>query len=393
MTMSPNALKKKSIVCALLLTVSGAAMGWGCPAVVDSVWMVGMTAAETSITGGITAMTQSVSNARSVNLQQVQSALKVLAKQIGTSAEQEMATNVAAKQASANFQADLSTRKAVFNTMMDYNSATGQGFDPCGEIKRSQNVAVAIGEAATDMKEKVIREIDAAPGRFVTDQSVVVAQRLKDAKGLYCTADEAKAGLCGSAGSQAGKDVDASHFFTSFHQVSPQNDAKSAMLNNMYGVPYQAVSKDTFATPSGKSFLDAKRSEDAIRSVSQASMKSIQSWTEAKGDADNGSASVLDTLAKKVGTYAGGDNYAEWEKSKASQSERGLLVEYAKMMAAELYMLHADYQQQERMEAIVASLVVLQQRAASAQRGDNKVAAADTNDGPVRSATTAAKVK
>jgi hypothetical protein len=242
------------------------------------------------------------------------------------------------------------------------------------------------------MKEKVIREIDASPGRFVTDQGAVVAQRLKDAKTLYCTADEAKAGLCGTAGAEAGKDVDAANFFTSYNQTSPENAAKSAMLNNMYGVPYQAVSKDVMATPQGRSFLDAKRTEDAVRSVSQASLKSIQSWTESKGDSSNPSDSVLTTLAKKVNTYAGGDGYSDWELSKASQSERGLLVEYAKMMAAELYMLNADYQQQERVEAIVASLLALQQRAAAMQRGP-KVAGGDNSDASIRAANVASKVK
>jgi hypothetical protein len=385
--MMSDLLKKKAVVGIALLTVSGAAMGWGCPAVVDSVWQAGLAAAQVQVEGALTQMYASVSNTRSINLQRLQSALKVLAKQIDTSSEASAAMNTAAKQASANFQSDLSLRKQVFNTILDFDPATGQGYDPCGELKRSQNVAVAIGEAATDMKEKVVREIDAAPGRFVADPGAIVSARLKAAKGVYCTVDEAKAGLCGSPGAMAGKDVDASHFFTSFNQVSPQNDAKSAMLNNMYGVPYQTVGKETFATPAGKSFLEAKRTEDAVRSVSQASLKSIQSWTEAKGDVDNGSASVLDTLAKKVGTYAGGDNYASWEQGKTAQSERGLLVEFAKMQAAELYFQHLEYQQMERQEALVAAMV------ATAQRASSKTPIAGTNDAAVRAASTAAKVK
>jgi hypothetical protein len=366
---------QKATVCGVLLAVSGAAVATGCPAVMDAVWQAAMVTAGTTISTGITGLVESVSSARVLNLERMQSALRVLTKQIETTSNKQSAVDLGAKQATSSVMTALYQRKAVFNTMMDFNSATAQGFDPCGEVKRSQSVAVAIGEANNDMREKVLRELDTAPGRVVKDQGAVVSQRLKDAAELYCTADEVKAGVCANKSSLAGKDVDASHFFTSFSNRSDEGAAKSALLNNLYGVPYQAPPKEAANSVAGQAFFDAKRNEDAVRSVSQASMKAIQSWTESRGTGPNASDSVLDTLSKKIGTYTGGENYKAWEVSKTSQSERGLLVEYAKMKAAELYMLNAEYQQAERIEANMATLLALQVRA-TPSNGDSKAQAA-----------------
>lgn len=355
---------RKMIAAVVMLSASGFAASSGCPAVVDSVWEAGMTAAGTTIDAAIESMMQTISTTRANNLMRVQSALRVMTKQIDAASNKEIATNLAAEQATSGLAVELANRKAVFHTIMDYNVATGQGFDPCAEIKRSQDVAVAIGEANIDMTEKVIRELDAAPGKLTSNRSGMVAARMSQAKSVYCTADEVRMGLCGSVGAFAGKDVDSANFFKTAVVGTGDANAKSAMLNSMYGVPYQAITKQEAATPNGKAFLEAKRNEDAIRSVSQTSMKAIQSWTEERGTSTNKSDSVLEALGKKVNTYAGGDGYAEWEKSKTSQSERGLLVEYAKMAATELYMLHIEYQQLERIEANIATWQALSVRGA-----------------------------
>lgn len=369
-----NKTFQKTTICGVLLAVSGVAAATGCPAVIDSVWQKAIDAAEATISTGINSLVETVSTTRVLNLQRVQSSLRVLTKQIEVTSNKQAAVEIGAKQASANLMAAMSEHKAVFTTMMEFNPVSGQGFDPCGELKRSQNVAVAMGEASSDMREKVLRELDTAPGRFIQDRSAAISQRLKDTK-LFCTADEVKAGVCTTKSALAGKDVDASHFFTSFHNQSEEGAAKSALLNNLYGVPYQAPPKEAANSVAGQSFFDAKRYEDAVRSVSQASMKAIQSWTESRGSGSNISDSVLDSLSKKVGTYAGGENYQAWEADKVRQSERGLLVDYAKMKAAELYMLNAEYQQTERIGANFATLLALQVRATPSS-GDSRAQAA-----------------
>lgn len=375
---------KKSVVCVTLVSVCGIASGFSCPPVLDAVWQAAIASATSTIGAAVTAAGESIAAGNALNMERILSALRVATKQISVSTDKEITTDLNVRQAVSMAAADSATRKAMFNAIMDFNPATGQGVDPCGELSRSQTMAVSMSEASNDMREKVLREMDNAPGAFVADQGAILAKRIVDGKTKYCTADEVKAGVCSAVGPVAGKDVDAASFFTSAPVSSDQAAAKSAMLNYMFGVPYVAPNKDALSSASGKSFLDAKRSEDAYRSVSQASFKAIQSWTESRGTPEAPQPSVLDALAKKVGVYSGGDNYDAWEQGQASQTERGLLVQYAKMAAMELYLLHTEYQQTERIEANVSALYALRTRNSRSL---------DAAAGNARNATAQGKVK
>jgi len=352
-------IRKSALAVCLFGASSGVALGVGCPAVIDGIWQAGITASGTSISAAVTTAAESIASARVVNTQWVQSALRVLAKQIEVSGDKISVAELSSKQASAAFASELANRKAVYQTTMEYSPSSGQGYDPCGEVTRTQRIAVAIGEANSSVQERVLKEIDAAPGRVIGNQATVVAKRLVDARTTYCTEDEAKAGVCSAPGAMAGKDRDAAHFFTTYQVGTPEAEAKNAMLNNMYGVPPVAPTGDAAKSPTGQSFFATKRSYDAFRSISQATMKSIQSWTESRGSSGNALDSVLNTISKKVATYSGGENYKDWENQLAAQSEHGLLVELAKKRAFQLYMHNLEYQQFELIEANVAALVAL----------------------------------
>ena len=107
--------------------------------------------------------------------------------------------------------------------------------------------------------------------------------------------------------------------------------------------------------------MDQKRTTDAVGSVGMASLKTIQSWTEARGNSGGStdSQSVIDALSSKVDTYSGGTDYDNWAQAQASQSERGLLIELAKMMALDLNMGYMEYQSLERREASAAARLAL----------------------------------
>lgn len=377
-----NRTLKKSVVGATLLSFAGAVVASGCPAVVDSVWQAGLTSAGSTVAAAITGMVNAIGTERAANLMRVTGALKVLAEQINTSANTSNQQMLSAKQAAASVQADVYNYKAISKTLLDYDPITGQGYNPCVEQDRSKNLSVALGEASNDMQEKVIREIDAAPGAFVPSRAAVIAQRMKDASNLYCTASQVASGLCSTPGAMAGKDVDASNFFASAQGGTPQDNAKSALLNNMFGLPAVALPASAVATPVGQAFLDEKRTSDAINSVAQASLKTIQSYTASRssggGAAD--SQSVLDALGSKVDTYAGGADYDNWAAAQASQSERGLMIELAKMEALDLSMGYMEYQSEERREASEAAKLALLARRMS------------NSDGPAQAALARAKV-
>jgi hypothetical protein len=356
-----NRTWKKSVVGLTLLSFAGAVVASGCPAVVDSVWQAGLSSASGTITAAINGMVNAIGAERTYNLQRVTGALKVLAEQINSSGNNSNQTVLSAKQAAASVQTDIYNFKAISKTLIDFDPVTGQGYNPCNEEQLSKNIATALGEASNDMQEKVIREIDAAPGAFVPDRGAVVAARIKADQSLYCTPAEAKSGLCSTPGTMAGKDTDASNFFTTAQGGTPQDNAKSALLNNMFGLPYPAIPASAASTPAGQAFLDQKRTTDAIGSVAQASLKSVQAWTSsnsnAGGSTDN--QSVLDALSSKVDTYSGGGDYDNWAATQASQSERGLLIELAKMEALELQMGYMEYQSDERKEATEAARLAM----------------------------------
>lgn len=338
---------RKFLIGATVLAVTGSAVGAGCPAVVDSIWEAAMGKAAGAISLAIGSLVEAVSVERTANLMRLQSTIRVLAKQVEISGEKQSSTEVASKQAGANYMVELSNRKAVFETTMQYNATTGQGFDPCGETRRAQNVHAVAGEANAGISERVMAELDTAPGNLVGNQADVVARRLSNAQTLY-----------GPNGQLAGKDVDAGHFFTSAQVGSPEAQAKSALLNNMYGIPYQAPDKSAANSPAGKAFFEAKRTEDVYRSVGQASMKTVQSWTDSRA----GSSSAIDAISSKVGTYAGGNNYPQWEQAQTTQSERGLMIELARMRAFDLYLRNQESEQMARQEATLAALVAIRAR-------------------------------
>ncbi|MBN3729402.1 hypothetical protein [Burkholderia sp. Tr-20390] len=354
-----NRTFKKAVVSTVLLSVTGFSVAAGCPAVVDSAWQAGLTAAQSSIAIAVQGMAQGISVARALNLERIMGSIRVLNAQISATSNKSSQMNLSAKQASANVAVEISNRKAVMQAIADYSPQTGQGFDPCGEEQRSKNIAIALGEAANDMQEKVVRELDSAPGRFVADPSTVVAQRMQLAKSTYCTADEARAGLCSTPGAMAGKDVDGANFFTSAQVGSDSDNAKSALLNNMFGTPDIALNKNTAALPAGQAYMEQKRNKDAVASVAQSSLKTIQGWTSSRGGSGSDTQSVLDALSSKIGTYSGGENYDAWAQTLASQSQRGLLVSFSKMLATDLYVTYLNYQSGEREEAIAAARLAL----------------------------------
>lgn len=351
-------------VAAITLALAGTAAGIGCPPVVDSVWQAAMQAAQVAIVDEIkNTLVEKVTGVQTDNMKREESEMKKLAAQTAASGEKVAATQRAANEAEAMVAAEISNRKAMFEAVMDFNPQTGQGFDPCGEQARSKNIATAIGEANTAMQEKVVSEIDNAPGRFVKSPGDVIGRRIAVATTTYCSPDQARAGFCSQPGRLAGKDTDAAHFFATNPAGTPESQAKSDMLNLMYGVPAAAPNQTVAQSPTGIAYLEAKRTNDAYRSISQASFKNLQAWTEARnGGGGERSDSVVDSIADKVNTYAGGNNYLAWEKSRAAQSERGLLVDLAKMRAFALYLKNLEYQQYERIEANLAAMLAMRAR-------------------------------
>ena len=98
---------KKLVLGALILSVTGKAVADGCPPVIDPIWQSGMNTASGTLSSQIQFMEERVNKARALNLTRIQSALRVLTKQIEVSNDQQAATEIAAKHASANYMVEL----------------------------------------------------------------------------------------------------------------------------------------------------------------------------------------------------------------------------------------------------------------------------------------------
>lgn len=352
--------RRRAVAGILALVMSGTALGYGCPPVIDPIWQAAVQAAQQAINAAIKSSGNLISEQRAQGSKQIQSALGSLARQIKASADQQANTTIKSQQASADYASLVSDRGMIFRTAMQYDAVSGQGADPCGDVRRNLTVSAALAEAQGDLPARILREVDAAPGRLVTNSSAVVADRVSMSRGKYCTAQEQAQGLCSSVGAQAGLDTDSANFFTSAAAGSEQSKAKNALLNHIYGVPAQLPPEIVQGTPSATAFFEAKRASDAFTSVSLTSAKAVQALTESR----DGMPSALDAVREKVNVYSGGAGFENWVKRVSAQSEHGLLIDYAKMRAFELWMANLEYQSMERMEANLAALLLAREDAA-----------------------------
>jgi len=314
-------------------------------------------------------MVQSVNLQELYNTQQEMSALKVQTKQIAASAEKEVANMSQSMQALASTVVAQNQAEQAQKVMEQYGRATGQGYDPCGEETKSREVTSAYANTS-DVVNMVRGSIDAGPGVY-KDQKIVLGARVSEHKAKFCTQSEVDAGFCSAVGPAPGASLTFATMMIGSKVGDVNEDAKNAFVNHIFGLPDQPLNPAIAQTPEAQAYVRDKMKRDGIRSIAATSFKSIQSMTHADPAAASSSTnnngyvadqSFVDAMKAKVDQYAGGDNYHVWEQTLAVQSERGLLVNLAKMGAFKLYLTSVEYDQYERMEANLAALLAMENR-------------------------------
>lgn len=356
---------KKVVAAIVLFSVTGKVAAWGCPAVIDSIWIASVTSGITALTNGVLGMVSGINNQNTINEQRIMTALKVQAKQIASSAEKE-STNVSqVMQAVSTSMIAQDSATAVQKVMENFGGTTGQGFDPCGEQVKSRKVSGGL-QATMDVSGSV-RGLDTGPGVY-KDRAQVLASRLNEHKSLFCTQAEKDAGLCQQVGQLPGASLQFSSLFASSGVNDNLTRAKNAFVNNIFGLPDQPLDPSKANSPEGAALVRDKMMRDGYRSIGATSLKVIQAMTVADPtSATNNNGGVpsdgfLDAFRMKVDQYSGGNDYQRWEQSLTVQSERGLLVNLAKMSATRLYASSVEYSQFERMEASLAALLALENK-------------------------------
>lgn len=329
---------------------------------------------------------------------QITNAISVLSQQKALSTEQ---FNKAIKdnaQVQANAMQAINTNKRVQKAIRDYGPS-GVGYDVCKVQKKREGIKDATEATELAVQGMVNGEITARAGKYA-NRKEALATRLALHNKHYCTEGQAKAGMCQGVGPRAGKSLMASTMFEPADYLSEEYNDKSAFVNNMMGLPDDPVSEKTATSVVGQSYMDLKRRKDALKSTAATSLKAIQAdWSsvppthpseaeekdlkattetltegqqlakEAKEtekatedtDKADGNSSLMVQVKADVSRYlGGGKEYEEWSKTLTGQEEKGILTEVLRVKALRLYIQAQEYQQLQRMEAMLAANVAAQ---------------------------------
>jgi hypothetical protein len=335
-------LHRFAVAGALLFAGAGAA--WASCGGTEA--LVSSAAAElaSTISAKLAAATDSITTLDQQQTQEVVSSIKVLTEQVNQSAQNNDATNLQAEQASAAFQTDLATKEVVDKIVNDFQS---QGYNPCAQATATKAMAAAEVAARGSVPQRVASEVQAGGGRYGVLASVI-AQREAQHQAHFCTQAEVNAGLCSSVGAIPGGDSNASLIFSTATDANSVA-AKNAVINNIIGVPDQALPPNTANTPQGQAYLLAKKQKDAFLAFPAYSLKSIQA--DAEG---------FDSfMAERVGQYFGTAAATQWAQDQASEGERGVVVDAVKIEGLILKVRERELRQDLRAEANQAAELAL----------------------------------
>lgn len=337
--------------CLITGSVSAALYGFG-PA---EAWTIGqITKLSTDITAKITTFGTTFGANMTVKFEQVISAIAVATKQeaLGASIVADASKNSAEQL--VNAVRAQRTSDQVAGAMLDFNPATGQGHEPCLTTAKNRTLDAAFDSLGRVAKANVAA-LDLAPGRMAQSVGAAMAQRLSTHREKFCTSAEEKAGLC-NVSSLPGGDTNASLLFEPTDPGSLQQQAQQAFTQHVLGAPDELISKDAGRTPAGQQYMMVKNTKDALLSIPAYSMSMIKAANTRSGELGNKSPNEV--LKLRVNQYFGGKEAQDWSKTLTAQSERGLMVEAAKLGGLEVWVHHKQYLQNQRLEMNLAALVL-----------------------------------
>lgn len=347
-------------------------------------------ASETGIILALNAMDKSVATALDFQTATISAAVNTLTSQKALSANQVGQSVLNNSQIQTAAIQQLETAHKMKEVIKDYG-ANSAGHQVCQVLAEREQIHETQQITKDAVMGMVNSEITARPGKYSSSGSAL-ATRLALHDALYCTAGQAASGLCSGVAPRAAKSLQASTLFIPSDENSPEYRDKSALINNMVGLPDDPLTKEQAVTVAGQSYSDLKRRKDAIKSTAYTSLKTIQAQyssfagnhkdtagapvmanSEAQQLADAGKmpavkegeapktpdvTPVAVQIQNDVKRYLGsGPEYQEWSKTLVGAEERGVLKEVLQVKALRLYLQAQQYEQLSRMEAMLASTV------------------------------------
>lgn len=260
--------------------------------------------------------------------------------------------------AAAEDSVDLANKQ--MKVLLDYGSATGQGYAACKVLAENTQTSRMLGEAMIKTTQKV-QEVDNAPGSLASSNRSANKAREKVHKANFCTQSEVDMGLCEQVGSLPGGDTNATLLFESAPKNSTVGVAKTAIRQNILGSPDIAIPKEGALTATGQAYLYNTNRKTALAAFPAYSLAYIESMTEVREDlkdAKGNSISPQDMLTNTIARYYGTDESVEWQKAMIQQRPRGLLVELAKLEGLSAYMDYQRHLTNQRIGGNIAAMTI-----------------------------------
>ena len=318
-------------------------------------WTIQQIASQTTeVSGNIASFGASFSSQMQTKFEQIISAVAVATKQEALSAN---IVSDGTRQASEQLVNAVRAQRQsdqIATAYLNYHPATGQGYDPCGTNAKNKTMDLAFETAAVQAKAGV-GMTDVAPGRLVTSTGQAMQERLNLHRSKFCTASEANAGLC-TISELPGGDTNASLLFEPAQAGSLQTEARYAYRQHVLGPPDQKLESSAGKSLAGEAFMMAKNRKDSLLSVPAYSLAMIDAANTQSEQL--GGKSPNEVLKLRVNQYFGGVEAEQWSGAMARQTKRGLLVESAKMAGLEVWIHHKQYEQNQRLEANLAALLL-----------------------------------
>lgn len=363
-------IKKLLLVATLSTGISSSVAAWCPPYLVGMVWP-GFTAASAALIAEVTAVDASLSAILAFQSERLTSAIAVMTKQKAVSANQVSSMQQNVTQVTAEAINTLEQTERVKQARFDYGSEFGQGVEPCKTLSEREQAYKKTQEAKQQALSAMQTEVDAGAGNY-KDPNEVLTKRIENYQTNYCLpgqafCDENAANTNTGANTekQALKNVNIAYLFqptpanktgadNTQGKTNPAHQAKIDLINQLVGLPTPAVNTKDTGSLATRNYQLLKNQHDAMVSPAIYSLKSIQ----ADNTMFNGEMSKTQLYEHMSKRYMGtGNDGMAWHKTLAVQNDRGLLMEMLKVKSLDLAIQYQEYQQQARMELLLANLL------------------------------------
>ncbi len=360
-------IKIISVIAGVSIACAAVALTPGGPAEMQTISEI--SAMTSTSIAAISAFGVAFSTSMNLNFQNILSAISVSTKQEAVNGSTMSENMQKSSQVLVSAIKSQNQSNTVVAATFDYAPQTGQGFEPCNTNMRNKSLSDAFSSVEQNLgHEMQSMQVDNKIGSIVNSSSEAMGKRLDKHYANFCTKTEEASGLC-TASNLAGADINAAYLFEAAPRNSKVDIARQAYIEHVIGTPDEYPTNGDQNTAQAKSAFMNKINSDALLSIPSYSLQAIRMNNLQQDEYQKQSPNQM--LKARVNQYFGGKEANEWVSNIAMQTERGLLVETLKMQGLETWIKQKQYQQNQRLEANLAALVIMDNKQKQEELNNN----------------------